>query len=32
MLSKNAQGVIGGDGNEQMGVRQEWVCFDIEKG
>ena len=25
MLSK------GGDKNEQMGVGQDWVCFDVEK-
>ena len=30
-LSKNAQGVIGGEENEQMGVGDDCVCFDVEK-
>ena len=31
VLSKTAQGVTGGEENEQMGVGQDWVCFDVEK-
>ena len=26
-----AQGVMGGEENEQMGVGEDWVCFDVEK-
>ena len=29
--SKTAQGVMGGKENEQMGVGQDWVCFDVER-
>ena len=31
MLSKTAQSVTGEKENEQMGVGQDWVCFDVEK-
>ena len=31
VLSKTAQGVMGGEENEQMGVGEDWVCFDVEK-
>ena len=31
MLSKTSQGVMGGEENEQMGVGEDWVCFDVEK-
>ena len=33
MSSKTAQGVMGGEENEQMGVGQDWVslCFDVEE-
>ena len=31
MLSKTAQGVMGGEENEQMGVGENWVCSDVEK-
>ena len=27
VLSKIAQSVMGGEGDEQMGVGQDWVCF-----
>ena len=30
-LSNTAQGVMGGEENEQMGVGEDWVCFDVEK-
>ena len=31
VLSNTALGVMGGEENEQMCVRQDWVCFDVEK-
>ena len=31
MLSKTSHGVLGGEENEQMGVGEDWVCFDVEK-
>ena len=31
MLSKTAQDVMDGEENEQMGVGEDWVCFDLEK-
>ena len=31
MLSKTAQGVMDGEENEQMGVGEDWVCFDDEE-
>ena len=31
VLSKSAQGVMGGEENELMGVGQDWVCFHVEK-
>ena len=31
MLSKTAQGIVGGEENEQMGVGQECARFDVEK-
>ena len=31
VLSKTAQSVMGGEENEQMGVGQDLVCFDVEK-
>ena len=27
-----AQSVMGGEENEQIGVGEDWVCFDVEKG
>ena len=31
MLSKTAQGVVDGEENEQMGVGEDWVCFDVDQ-
>ena len=31
VLSKTAQGVMGGEKNEQMGVGENWVCSGVEK-
>ena len=31
MLSRTAQSVMDGEGNEQIGVGEDWVCFDVEK-
>ena len=31
VLSKTAQGIVGGEENEQMGVGQECARFDVEK-
>ena len=31
VLSKTARGVMGEEENEQMGVGEEWLCFDVEK-
>ena len=31
VLSKTAYGVVEGEENEQMGVGEDWVCFDVEK-
>ena len=31
LLSKTAQGVMDGEENEEMGVGEDWVCFDVEK-
>ena len=25
------QGFMGGEENQQMGVGQDWMCFDVEK-
>ena len=31
VLSKTAQGAMGGEDIEQIDVGQDWVCFDVEK-
>ena len=31
MLAKTVQGVMGREENEQMGIEENWVCFDVEK-
>ena len=31
MLSKTVQSLMSGEGNEQMGVIEYWVCCDVEK-
>ena len=31
LLSKTAQSVMDGEENEEMGVGEDWVCFDVEK-
>ena len=31
VLSKTAWGVMDGEEIEQMGVGEDWVCFDVEK-
>ena len=30
VLSKTAYGVMDGEENEQMGVGEDWVCYDFE--
>ena len=29
--TSSAQGVMGGEENEQIGIGEDWVCFDVEK-
>ena len=29
--TSSAQGVMGGEENEQIGAGEDWVCFDVEK-